>query len=115
MLLFRKIYYDAIRCGTKTTTLRYWPRAMIRAGSLHTVRGLGRIRIHAVRVVRWKDLTDADARADGFADLASLRRALRRYYPPEARRGRTLYQVHFTYLPPPPGDATPNGSPRSSR
>jgi len=98
MLMMRKEYFDAVRAGAKTTTLRFWRHARVRAGTVHTVRGLGRLHIEAVRDVDLADLTDADARADGFESLGALRRALGRHYAPEDRTGRTLYHVRFTYL-----------------
>lgn len=99
MLLMKKIYFQAIRQGTKTTTLRYWRRRQVRAGSVHEIRGLGPIRIDDVHRVRAADLTDAHARADGFADLASLLAALDAMYPPADRDGRELYLLQFTFLP----------------
>jgi hypothetical protein len=101
MLLMKKCYFDAIRSGRKTTTLRYWQRARIRAGSVHRVPGLGRLRIRAVEPVKRAELRAEDARADGFPDLPSLWEALERLYPPSARKGRTLYLVRFEFL----GDA----------
>jgi hypothetical protein len=98
MLLMKKIFYDAIRDGTKTTTLRFWQRRMVRPGSEHRIRGLGRVRIDEVRPVELSDLTEADARADGLAGLEALRVALDEMYPPEQRKGRTLYLVGFTFL-----------------
>lgn len=100
MLLMKKVYFDAIRSGAKQTTLRYWRHMHVRPGSVHTIRGLGAVRIEAVRSVEWADLTDADARADGFDDLPALKSALAQMYPPKKRRGRTLWRVHFTFLHP---------------
>ena len=99
MLLMRKIYFDAIRSGVKTTTLRYWRSCRIRPDSVHRVPGLGNVRIQDVRVVQPGQLTDADARADGFDGLAALQAALDQLYPPNRRKGRRLYQVHFALLP----------------
>lgn len=100
MLLMKKQFSDAIRAGRKTSTIRYWRRAMVAAGSVHNIRGLGRIRIDRVRTVTLGELTAADARADGFETLAALKRALNEMYPAH-RRGncRRLYQIHFTFLP----------------
>jgi hypothetical protein len=98
MLLVRKKFFEDIRRGAKTTTLRFWRWCRTPAGSVHSVRGLGRLRIDSARAVEWGQLTDADARADGFGDLAALRAALESLYPPEKRQGRKLYQVRFTYL-----------------
>lgn len=95
MLLMKKVYFEAIRSGTKTTTLRYWRRAMVRAGSVHHVPGLGKVEILSVAAVSAGDLQDADARADGFADATSLHRELGRLYPLGAREGKELYLVRF--------------------
>jgi len=97
MLLMKKEFFDAIRVGAKTTTLRYWPRLMVREGSTHTIRGLGKVRIERVQVVELTSLTAADARADGFAGLAELTAALKRLYG-RPRADRQLYRVHFTLL-----------------
>ncbi len=98
MLLRKRNYFEAIRHRTKTTTLRYWKSARLRSGSVPLVPGLGRLRIERIVAVTIGDLTDADARADGFVDLTELQRALEEVYPIEAREGRTLYQIHFTFL-----------------
>ena len=99
MLLMKKKFFDDIRAGIKTTTLRYWRWRHVRQGGIQTVPGLGKVRIDAVGPVEPRELTDADARADGFADLASLIEALDELYPPQKREGRTLHLVRFTYLP----------------
>lgn len=99
MLLMKKEYFHAIRCGRKTATLRYWRRRCVRPASTHRVPGLGHVRIDGVRQVDWSDLTDRDARDDGFDSLDHLRAALERLYPPQDRAGRKLYQIHFTLLP----------------
>jgi hypothetical protein len=110
MLLMKKTYFDAIRSGQKTTTLRYWRRRQVRPGSIHNVRGLGRIQVEDVRQVDWSDITDADAQADGLADLNALRKALARMYPTDQRDGRSLWLVRFTYLQP---DRPRPGNPKS--
>lgn len=98
MLLMKKVFFDAIRSGAKRTTLRYWRRMQVRPGTVHRIRGLGAVRIEAVRPVEWTELTDADAVADGFDSLPALEGALSEMYPPHTRPGRTLYRVHFTLL-----------------
>ncbi len=100
MLLMKKQFFDAIRTGRKTSTIRYWRQAMVAAGSVHNIRGLGRIRIDRIRTITLRELRAADARDDGFETLAALKRALREMYP-AGRRGncRRLYQIHFTFLP----------------
>jgi len=96
MLLMKKVFFEAIRSGGKTTTLRYWRRRMVRPGSLQTIPGLGKVRIDEAACVELADLTDADAQADGLTDLKALRAALHDLYPPARREGRKLYLVRFT-------------------
>ena len=113
MLLMKKAFFEAVRAGRKTTTVRYWRHRRVRAGQVHTAPGLGKLRIEEVRAVRLSELTAADAAADGFASLAQMRKALKSLYPALPSRGargrsgrgemtdedgRTLYAVHFTYL-----------------
>ncbi len=101
MLLMKKQFFDAIRSGRKTTTVRLWKRQMARAGEVHTMPGLGKIRIDDVRKATLAELTDADAVADGFESAADLIAALREIYPnldaDGTAAGRTLYAVYFTY------------------
>lgn len=99
MLLMKREFFDAIKAGTKTTTLRYWRWAMVKPGTVHNVRGLGQVRIDDVKIVDFASLKKADAQADGFANLAELRLALEMIYPPDKRTGRKLYLVRFSYLP----------------
>ena len=96
MLLMKKVFFEAIRSGEKTTTLRYWQRRMVRPGSLHTVPGLGKVHIDEAGPVEFGDLTDADAKADGFESLRTLKTNLHELYPSECREGRKLYLVRFT-------------------
>ena len=105
MLLMKKQFFDAIRTGRKTTTLRYWRSPLVAPGSVHNIRGLGRIRIDRIHPIRLRELRAADARADGFETLTALKRALKKMYPTR-RRGdrRRLYQIHFTFLPEPGSD-----------
>jgi len=98
MLLMKKRFFDVIRSGAKTTTLRYWLRCCVRPDSIQTVPGLGRVRIDAAEPVDLDKLNDEDARADGFESINSLLHALDELYPPSSRQGRTLYRIRFTYL-----------------
>ena len=111
MLLMKKMFFDAIRRGQKTTTLRYWHSPRAKPGSVHTVPGLGRLAINDIRAVRPADLTDDDARADGFDSLRALRKALNELYPVSKRQGRTLYRVTFRYV----GDDQPNSANDASK
>ena len=102
MLLMKKRFFPAIRRGEKTTTLRYWRWRRVGAGQVHTVPGLGKVRIDSAETVSLAELTDAHAAADGFASMAELHAALEAMYggadlnAPDA--DRKLYLVHFTFL-----------------
>lgn len=97
MLMMKKEYFQAIRQGEKTTTLRFWRRRQVRPGTVHNIRGLGNVRIVDIKPTELADLTEAHAHADGFDSLAHLRDALDSIYPPAERDGRTLYLVTFTF------------------
>jgi hypothetical protein len=98
MLLFKKAFHEAIVAGTKTATLRFWKHRRVRPGSVHFVPRLGRLRILSVEPADVDALDDADAKADGFADVTALRAALDAMYPPAERDGRTLYRVTFEFI-----------------
>lgn len=100
MLLMKRQFFDAIRSGRKTTTLRYWSRRMVRPGSTHAIGGLGAVRIDDVRPIEPAALTDAYALADGFDGLDALLAELDRLYPLDARGEKELYLVSFTFLGP---------------
>ena len=94
----KKMFFDAIRSGQKTTTLRYWHYPRVKPGSVHAVPGLGRLAINDVQAVKLADLTNDDARDDGFESLRALRKTLSVLYPISHRQGRTLYRVTFRYV-----------------
>ena len=101
MLLMKKVFFDAIRSGRKTTTLRYWRHQRVRPGQVHTMPGLGKVRIESVEVVDLSSLTGAEADDDGFCSRADLLEALERMYPALAKGGepgRRAYRVRFTHL-----------------
>ena len=101
MLLMKKVFFDAIRRGHKTMTVRLWRHQMVRAGQVHTIPGLGRVRIEAVREVALSELTEADAAADGFASADEMVTAMKEIYPAlrggAETGGRKLYAVHFRF------------------
>lgn len=103
-LLFKKSFLEPIRSGSKTTTLRRWGSPRVRAGERIFSPGVGWLRIDSVeRLVGGLDsLSDADAAADGFADLRQMKRALRRLYPQSEREkgdGRGWFKVAFRVDP----------------
>jgi len=98
MLLIKRRFFEDIRRGRKTTTLRYWRSMRVQAGSVHTVPGLGRIRIDRILPIHPENISEQDAREDGFASAAELHKALADLYPRDKRHDRRLYKIHFTLL-----------------
>lgn len=96
MLLFKKKFLEAIRSGEKTQTIRLWKHRMMRTGQRSYIPGVGPIHIRQVQQVHIAELTDADARPDGFADADSLRRELRDIYGEKLAAGYQAYRVRFT-------------------
>jgi hypothetical protein len=94
-LLFKRQFIDSIRRGTKTTTLRRWKYARVHPGSRASVPGVGWLRILSCRRIEQKDLTPADATADGFKSLKHLLDTLREIYPQQDSDGRYWYRVAF--------------------
>lgn len=80
MLLLKAKFLDLVRSGAKRQTIRVWPRRRLRAGQLEFVPGLGRVRITAFEPIRPQDLTDEDARLDGFSSAEALIAQLRDLY-----------------------------------
>lgn len=97
MLLFKKRFLDAIRAGTKTQTIRRWPFRRMRTGQRSYIPGAGYIDVEGVDEVAWEDLTEEDARWDGFDSLAELREELGRIYDSENEPDR-LFRVRFRLL-----------------
>jgi hypothetical protein len=94
-LLFKKEFFDAIRSGRKTTTLRRWKSCWLEQGSRVHCPGVGWLRILSCDSAELAKLTRADARADGFTSLAQLRRTLKRLYPDQTGDGKRWYRVQF--------------------
>lgn len=85
-MLFRQAILEAVARGEITLAFRRWRRPTVKAGTgLRTAAGV--VRIGAVEPVDERGLTDADARAAGFADRAALLAELR----PDGER--TLYRI----------------------
>ncbi len=99
LLLFKKKFIAPILAGEKTQTVRLWRRSRVRAGQRSYIPGVGYITIDAVDPILLDDLTDADARLDGFPDAASLREELHTLYAKELQLGFQAFRVRFTRLP----------------
>ncbi|MEN6406820.1 MAG: ASCH domain-containing protein [Thermoguttaceae bacterium] len=95
MLLFKKKFLPAILAGQKTQTIRLWKTRRMRAGQRSYIPGVGPIRITAVDPVELSELTDADARPDGFDSIEQLRDEIARLYPEQIAAGYRAYRVVF--------------------
>jgi hypothetical protein len=99
MLLFKQKYLAAIRAGEKTQTVRLWKHRRMRAGQRSYIPGVGYIYVLAVDQVPLDELTDEDARRDGFDSAAALRAELHELYPAELAAGYSVYRVRFEVRP----------------
>jgi hypothetical protein len=95
MLLFKKKFLPAIRCGEKTQTIRLWKWRMMRSGQRSYVPGVGYIAIDGVEPVKLEDLTDADATPDGFPTADALRHELQSIYGDKLAAGYKAFRVVF--------------------
>jgi hypothetical protein len=98
MLLFKKQFLPAIRSGQKTQTIRVWKHRRVRAGQRSYVPGAGPIRITAVDEIQLDQLTDDDARPDGFTTADQLRAEVARLYPDQLAGGCRAYRVRFRLI-----------------
>lgn len=101
MLLFKKKFLDAIRSGQKTQTVRLWRWSRLRAGQRSYIPGIGYIRITAVDEVALADLTDEDARLDGFESADALRAEIQTLYADRLQGGYKAYRIRFERMPQP--------------
>lgn len=100
MLLFKKKFLEAIRAGTKTQTIRLWKHRRMRSGQRSYIPGIGYIQITDVAEVELDQLTDADARPDGFDTADQLRAEITQLYPKQLSEGYRAYRVCFRMAPP---------------
>ncbi len=99
MLLMKKRFFDAIRAGRKTTTVRFWRHARMSAGQVHSIPGLGRIRVEGVEPIGLDGLTEELARSDGFERLSDMTAALEELYGDlRCADGRRLFVVRFSLV-----------------
>ena len=99
MLLFKKKFLPAIRSGEKTQTIRLWKFRIMRPGQRSYIPGAGHVAITAVDEVRLEDLTDDDARPDGFDSADQLREEITRLYPERLAGGYKTFRVRFQLAP----------------
>src|SRR5258707_5696577 len=108
MLLFKKMFLDAIRGGTKTQTIRLWKHRRMRSGQRSYIPGVGPIQITTVERVDLDGLTDADAVPDGFATARALQSELRTIYGQQLASGHQAYRIVFRRLAEGRGDGDAN-------
>jgi len=96
VILLKKKFLDLVRRGEKRQTIRFWPKRRLRAGQREYIPGLGRIRITAFERVSPADLTDEDARLDGFASRQALLEELRSLYG-GGLDGAPCFRIRFAY------------------
>ncbi|OHB78760.1 MAG: hypothetical protein A2V98_06585 [Planctomycetes bacterium RBG_16_64_12] len=99
MLLFKKKFLPAIRRGEKTQTIRLWKRRRLRSGQRSYIPGAGYIRVVTVEEVELDNLTDDDARLDGFDTAEALHAEISRLYPQPVVAECKAYRVVFELLP----------------
>jgi len=99
MLLFKKKFLDPIRSGAKCQTVRIWPTRRLRPGQAEFVPGLGRIRVTAFEAVRPADLSEEDARLDGFESRETLLAELRALYG-DRLDSLPCFRIRFAYPAP---------------
>lgn len=100
MLLFKKKFINAIRCGKKTQTIRFWDRRRMKAGQRSYIPGVGYITISEVQEVELNALTDSDAVLDGFATADDLREELRSIYAESLLPGLRPFRIRFLVFSP---------------
>ena len=100
MLLFKKKFLEAIRSGEKTQTIRLWPYRRMRPGQRSYIPGAGYIEVGAVDEVTLLELTDEDARPDGFASADALRAEIALLYQDQLSAGHHAFRICFRLLPP---------------
>jgi hypothetical protein len=97
MLLFQKRFLQGIVDGAITLTFRQWPKAQVKPGGRYRTHPIGVVEVGAVERVRVADISQADARAAGFADrdelLAYLEPAAREKFGPTTE----VFRIEFRH------------------
>lgn len=97
-MLFKRRFWPGLADGSITLAFRRWERPPVRAGgTLRTPAGV--LALDAVERVHAEAITDAEARAAGYADAPALRAELERY------GTGPVYRVAFRYVGEDPREA----------
>lgn len=99
MLLFKKKFLAAIRAGEKTQTIRLWTHRRMKVGQRSYIPGVGYIRVTEVDEVDLAELTEEDARLDGFESAELLRSEIAQLYPEELAAKYRAFRVRFVMAP----------------
>lgn len=92
-MLFRKQALDGIAQGSVTLAFRRWKKPTVKQGSrVRTAHGV--VRIGGIKATALDGLTDADATASGFQNLAALRDML------SPDDGNPVYRIELLGLEP---------------
>lgn len=108
-MIFEPKWTDSIRAGKKTVTRRphNGKPCPHRVGSIQTVQPgqgqkpiQGRMLITAITLEKLRDITDADARREGYNGRSPRRRFLRSWGDRYGGRSTQLvYRIEFEYVP----------------
>ena len=97
-MLFKYSFHQAIARGAIAVTYRAWKSARVKVGNRYRLNAEGVVAVDEVRETAVTEITDAAARASGFASRDALLKQL------PARAGdpaATVFEVRFHYLPDP--------------
>jgi hypothetical protein len=95
VLLFKKKFLPAILAGEKTQTVRLWKHRRMRPGQRSYIPGAGYIQVDTVDEVDLAELTEEDARRDGFESVELLRSEITQLYEDQLTAGYRAYRVIF--------------------
>lgn len=77
MLLFQKRFHQGLVDGSITLTFRRWAKPHVKPGGRYRVHPIGVVRVDALSVVTDEQISEAEAKACGFASLSELKAYLR--------------------------------------
>lgn len=97
-LLFKKKFHEAIKSGKKTQTIRLWDKCWVKEGRQYRVHNLGVVRVTRIDRVRVSELTERDAKLDGFVTRDELFEEIRKIYKLKSLGAKKCYRIRFTFL-----------------
>jgi len=114
LFLFTAADVARVAAGELTVTWRLWKRAHVKVGRAYPA-AHGAVVIDDVRLVRARDVTDADARDVGLADARSLIDLARSHKRTRVSGDTLLHRVAFHYVPEPPPRRPPLSLPEIAK